>query len=144
VTATGGNNSDPGVDIRSRLVGLDFRFTHRPPETGTRREITLRAEGYRLHQTLAGTPTDRYGTFVDLQARMSRRWVLGARYDWVEAPNGPSDTEWRVTPTVTWWQSEFVFLRLQGEHRDVESTGTSNQLSLQVVWAMGPHKHETY
>jgi hypothetical protein len=141
-TGTGGNNDDVG--LRSRLAGLDFRLTYRPPEAGTRREITFRAEGYRLHATEPGITTDRYGTFVDLNAKLSRRWVLGTRYDWVESPRGPADTEWRLTPNITWWQSEFVFLRLEGEHRDTELSGASNLLSLQAVFAMGPHKHETY
>ena len=141
-TATGGNNAD--ADLRSRLLGLDFRFTYRPPEAGTRRDITFRAEGYRLHATELGVTTNRYGTFLDLTARLSRHWIVGARYDWVESPRGPDDTEWRVTPAITWWQSEFVYLRLQGEHRDSDLTGKTNLLTLQAVWAMGPHKHETY
>jgi hypothetical protein len=142
LTGVGGNNDDQ--DLRSRLAGLDFRLTYRPPQAGTRRDVTLRAEGYRLHATEIGTTTNRYGAFVDLNARTSRRWVLGARYDWVEAPRGPSDTEWRITPSITWWESEFVYLRLEGEHRDSDLEGAHNMLSLQAVWAMGPHKHETY
>ena len=141
-TATGGNNSD--ADLRSRLLGVDVRFTYRPPEAGTRREVTFRAEGDRLHADELGVSTNRYGTFLDLTARLSRRWIVGARYDWAEAPRGPDDTEWRITPTITWWQSEFVYLRLQGEHRSSDLTGTTNLLTLQAVWAMGPHKHETY
>jgi len=142
ITGVGGDDHD--TDLRSRLGGLDFRLTWRPPEAGTRREVTLRAEGYRLHATQAGATTNRYGTFVDLTARVSRRWVLGTRYDWVEAPRGPDDTEWRLTPSLTWWQSEFVYLRLEGQHRNSDLEGTRNLLSLQAVWAMGPHKHETY
>jgi len=142
VTGVGGSNDDEG--LRSRLAGIDFRLTYRPPEAGTRREITFRAEGYRLHATELGTTTNRYGTFLDLNARLSRRWVVGTRYDWVEAPRGAEDTEWRLTPSLTWWQSEFVYLRLQGEHHDSQLEGTRNFLTLQAVWAMGPHKHETY
>jgi hypothetical protein len=141
-TATGGNNSD--ASLRSRLVGLDFRLTYRPPEAATRRDITFRAEGYRLHASELDAITNRYGLFLDLQARTSRRWILGARYDWVEAPRGLEDTEWRITPAITWWQSEFVYLRLQGEHRHSETAGGQNLVSLQAVWSMGPHKHETY
>ena len=142
ITGTGGNNDDAG--LRSRLAGLDLRLTYRPPAAATRREITLRAEGYRLHATELGTTTNRYGTFVDLNAKLTRRWVLGTRYDWVEAARGPADTEWRLTPSVTWWQSEFVYLRLEGEHRHSDLDGAHHMLSLQAVWAMGPHKHETY
>ncbi len=142
VTGVGGNNGD--ADLRSRLAGLDFRLTYRPPEAATRREVTFRAEGYRLHATEAGQTTNRYGTFADLQVRTSRRWVFGVRYDWTEAPRGLNDREWRITPAITWWQSEFVYLRLEGEHRDSDLEGTSNLLRLQIVASMGPHKHETY
>ena len=120
-TGTGGNNDNE--DLRSRLLGLDFRLTYRPPEAGTRREITLRTEGYRLHSSELGTTTNRYGTFVDLNARLSRRWVLGTRYDWVESPRGIEDTEWRITPSITWWESEFVFLRIEGRARQQRSRG---------------------
>jgi hypothetical protein len=141
-TGTGGNNND--ADLRSRIVGLDFRMTYRPPEMGTRRDITFRAEGYRLHSELVGISDNRYGTFLDLQARTSQRWIFGARYDYVEAPMGPANTEWRLTPNITWWESEFVFLRLEGEHRHTDLEGSRNLLTFQAVWAMGPHKHETY
>jgi hypothetical protein len=142
VTGLGGNNDDVG--LRSRLAGVDFRFTYRPPEAGTRRDITFRAEGYRLHSTDIGITTNRLGGFLDLQARTSRRWVFGARYDNVQSPRGLEDTEWRITPSITWWESEFVFLRLEGEHGHRELEGNHNLLTLQAVWAMGPHKHETY
>ncbi|MEZ0332924.1 MAG: hypothetical protein ACAI18_02865, partial [Gemmatimonadales bacterium] len=141
-TATGGNNND--ADLRSRLMGLDFRLTYRPPEAATRRDVTFRAEGYRLHSTLVDETTNRYGAFLDLQARTSRRWIFGVRYDYAEAPRGVEDTEWRITPVITWWQSEFVYLRLQGEHGNSDLQGTENLLTLQAVWAIGPHKHETY
>lgn len=142
LTGLGGNNGE--ADLRSRTVGLDFRITYRPPEAATRRDITFRAEGYRLHATELGATTNRYGAFLDLSARMSRRWILGARYDHVEAPRGVEDTEWRITPNITWWQSEFVYLRLEGEHRRTDLEGSRNMLTLQAVWSMGPHKHETY
>ena len=88
--------------------------------------------------------TDRYGAFLDLQARTSRRWIVGARYDYVEAPRGAGRHRMADHAVITWWQSEFVYLRLEGEHRHSDLEGTQNLLTLQAVWAMGPHKHETY
>ena len=142
ITALGGNNADIGLS--SRVIGLDFRATYRPPETGTRKDVTFRAEGYRFHASELGATTNRYGAFLDLQARTSQRWAFGTRYDHVESPHGLADTEWRITPNITWTESEFVYLRLEGEHRHSDLEGTHNMLSLQAVWAMGPHKHETY
>lgn len=142
VTAMGGNSADSA--LRSRVVGADFRFTWRPPSAATRRELTLRAEGYRFHADLAGTRTTRYGGFADLNFRASRRWILGVRGDWLEAPRGAYATAWQVAPTLTWWQSEFVYLRLEGQEAGGSDTSTDARLRFQVVFAMGPHKHETY
>jgi hypothetical protein len=142
LTGTGGNNAD--ANLESRLAGADFRLTWRPPEAGTRKEFTLRAEGYLLHSNEAGFSTNRYGGFADLNYRASRRWILGVRGDWVEAPRGAYDTEWAVVPTLTWWQSEFVYLRLEARHQDGSAVNSTNQLRAQAVFAMGPHKHESY
>lgn len=141
VTGVGGNNRD--LDLQSRLVGADFRITYRPPDAGVRREVTFRAEGYRLHATEAGVITNRYGAFAGLQFRVDRRLVLGNRFDWVEAARGPNVRDWQIVPALTWWQSEFVYLRLEGRHGRMDGEKRS-QLLAQIVWAMGPHKHETY
>lgn len=131
-------------NLTSNLLGVDFRFTIRPPEAGTRKDLTFRTEGYRLQRLSDAPTTTRYGMYSDLTWRLSQRWVVGGRYDYVEAPFGPEDNLWRVTGVVTWWQSEFVYLRLQAFRNDLESIGPLDNLTLQVVWALGPHKHETY
>lgn len=142
VTGIGGNNADSALS--SRLAGVDFRITWRPPQTGTRQELTFRAEGYRLHADQSGVKTARYGGFAGLTYRASRRWVLGLRGDWLESPRGAYSTEWQLSPTITFWQSEFVYLRLEGQHHHDSVAGNRNLLLLQAVFAMGPHKHETY
>jgi hypothetical protein len=140
-TALGGNNGD---SLGGNVLGADLRLTWRPPNAGTRQNLTFRAEGYRFRGDDVGTTTTRYGMFADLNWQLSRRWILGTRYDYVEAPRGPLSKEWQVSPTVMWWESEFVYLRLEGQHHHDELAGDQNRLLLQVVFAMGPHKHETY
>lgn len=140
-TALGGNNAD---SLRGRLLGLDLRLTWRPPSAGTRNEVTFRAEGYRLREHEPGSATTRYGAFADLTARVTQRWILGARYDYVERARGAYVKEWQLSPTLTWWESEFVYIRLEGQHHHDELLGNTDRLLLQAVFAMGPHKHETY
>ena len=82
--ATGGNNDD--ADLRSRLAGLDFRLTYRPPEAGTRREITL--PGRRVpaprhgaghhHQSLRHLPGSQREAHAALGARDPLRLGRGA------------------------------------------------------------------
>ena len=141
-TGIAAQNSDSG--LTSNLLGADFRLTVRPPSEGTRKELTFRTEGYRIQRIGEAPTTTRYGMYSDLFWRLSQRWVVGGRYDYVESPFGPDDPTWRATGVVTWWQSEFVYLRLQAFRNHQDSIGSIDNLTLQVVWALGPHKHETY
>ena len=132
--------------IQSRLGALAVRVTWRPPAEAQRREVTLRGEVYALQRTVDGDPVLRHGAYAAAQVRLGRRWIGGVRGDWVETTDLVSvrPSEWAVTPTLTFWQSEFVFLRAQWtHHRDVLDS-TTDRFALQVVWAMGPHKHELF
>lgn len=140
-TALGGNHGDT---LRGRVIGADLRLTWRPPSAGTRQNLTFRAEGYRFRGHEPGAVTTRYGMFAGLTLQTSRRWIFGTRFDYVESPRGARSEEWQLSPTITWWQSEFVYLRLEGQHHHLDGGGNDNRLLLQAVFAMGPHKHETY
>jgi hypothetical protein len=132
--------------IQSRLGALAVRVTWRPPGEAQRREVTLRGEVYALQRTVDGAPVLRHGAYAAAQVRLGRRWIGGVRGDWVETTDLASvrPSEWAVTPTLTFWQSEFVFLRLQWtRHRDLLGE-TSDRVGFQAVWAMGPHKHELF
>ncbi len=65
------------------------------------------------------------------------------RYDYVESPEFGVITR-QVIPSLTMWQSEWVFLRAQYQWQRVANATATHQIALQAVWAIGPHKHETY
>ena len=131
--------------IETALQAIAARFTWRPPNEALRREVTVRGEVFQLHRLVDGIGPTRLGWYVDAQTKLGLRWTAAVRYDRVESPDpAVTATEWAVTPSLTFWQSEFVFLRLQWtHHRDLLDT-TTDRVGLQVVWAMGPHKHELF
>ena len=51
---------------------------------------------------------------------------------------------WGVSPYLTLWESEFVRLRGQYSYRDDNTYGIDQRFELQLTFAAGPHKHETY
>jgi len=133
------------VRIETALRAIAARFSWRPPNAALRREVTVRGEVFQLRRVVDGVGPTRYGWYLDAQTKLGLRWIAAVRFDRVAStdPTVPG-FEWAVTPTLTFWQSEFVFLRLQWtHHRDLLAT-TTDRFGLQVVWSMGPHRHELF
>lgn len=85
------------------------------------------------------------GLWAAAEMRLSQSWLAGARFDRTENPEDPEETAWLVSPTLTWWQSEYVRLRLEYDLLGRSFLdGNEGRLLLQVTFAMGPHRHETY
>jgi len=144
IGATGVYGTNPDTALKTTMGGIDFRFTWRPPDRALYRDWTVRAELYGLKKERAGTGDTRLGAYVGTTYRLGQRWILGARYDYVEAPEGANDITRQIVPTLTWWQSEWVFLRAEYTRRLTPTGAGRDRLLLQAVWAIGPHKHETY
>ena len=142
--ATGVYGTNPDTALKTTMGSVDLRFTWRPPDRALYREWTVRAELYGLEKQRAGTGDTRLGGFVGTTYRLGRSWILGARYDYVETPEGAMEITRQIVPTLTWWQSEWVFLKAEYTRRLTPAGPGRDQLRVQAVWAMGPHKHETY
>jgi hypothetical protein len=129
------------------LYGAEMSFTWRPPARSLYRGLNIRAGVMVLDGLIAedGSHMDgrAKGVYTMFENRLSQQWLVGGRFDWTENPHNPDQTAWLVSPTLTWWQSEFV--RIRGEYdllgRDDMRPG---RFMLQVTFAMGPHKHENY
>lgn len=143
IGATALYGTNPDTALRTVLGGADFRLTWRPPARSRYREWTLRGEVYAVNKERDGVGDARYGFYVGTQYKLGSRWWTGARYDYVEAPDGPLGVVRQIVPSLTFWQSEWV--RLHGEYRWRREAGTTtSHFALQAVWSIGPHKHETY
>lgn len=145
-TAIYGEN--PREDLETTVFGADFRVTWQPPDRALRRSFTLRGEGYAVKRKVAGVGDTRLGGFIGAQYQLSRRLFAGVRYDVVEPLVGSDRPEWMIVPRLQWWQSEWVYLKAEWQHRSTPDRAgvrdTSDRFVVQVVWAVGPHKHETY
>jgi len=143
VGATALYGTDPDSSLRTKVGGLEFRLTWRPPQRALYREWTLRGELYALRQDRAGSGATRRGGYLSTTYKLGQRWIAGLRYDYVEQPDGSGIVR-QLIPSLTLWESEWVYLRAQYTYARSGSAATSNQIALQAVWAVGPHKHETY
>jgi len=143
IGATGLYGTDPDSSLRTKVGGLDFRLTWRPPAQALYREWTLRAELYALRKEYAGAGATHVGWYAGTTYKLGQRWIAGARYDYVEDPLSALITR-QITPSLTLWESEWVELRAQYAWVKPAGRAASQQLAFQAVWAIGPHKHETY
>ncbi|MGE0553721.1 MAG: hypothetical protein AB7R55_09860 [Gemmatimonadales bacterium] len=147
VGATGLYGKNPDADLSSTVFGGEFRLTWRPPARANYRSFTLRGEGYRVKQTVEDVGEPRYGGFLGARFQVNQRLHLGTRFDWVEPLSGGGDHIWAIVPSLTWWQSEWVYLHAEWEHQsnpDLLGRLANNRFSIRAVWSVGPHKHESY
>jgi len=135
--------TSPDSALRTRVGGLDFRLTWRPPSQALYREWTVRGELLAFRKQIAGVGPTRLGGYVSSTYKLGQRWIAGFAYNYVESPEF-GDVTRQVIPSLTLWESEWVFLRAQYQWEKVAGIAATNQFAFQAVWAIGPHKHETY
>ncbi len=146
VGATGmyGQNTDESLE--TRLLEVDFAFRWAPPERALYQDFQLKGEWYWVEQEVdlasAGTTLGR-GGWAQASYRFGRRWIAGFRGDYLVGGDGDPDV-YQLVPSLSWWQSEWVRIRLQYNYLKPDDGGGNHTVLLQVVWAVGPHRHESY
>ena len=146
VSALFGDHEAPSGRYENRLFGAEMAFTWAPPERSLYRGVVVRG-GIMISDpgAVGGLPEpDAVLGFWSLaEVKLSRSWIAGGRYEWVENPTDPTESAWLASPALTYWQSEYV--RLRAEYDVLRNPGrTTGQFTLRVTFAMGPHRHETY
>jgi hypothetical protein len=149
LTWVNGSFEDETTLIDRNLLGAEMALTWRPPARARYRGVTWRGGVMVLDglapESSAVTADRAVGVWGAIETRIAESWLVGARADRTESPVDPDETAWLVSPTLTWWQSEYVRLRLEYDllGRSASAT-TEGRVLLQVSFAMGPHKHESY
>lgn len=141
---TGLYGADDDADaLRTRLAAADLTFNWRPPARAQYRGFTLRSEILWMDRRSGGEDVSAWGGYAAAYYRLGRRWLAGLRYDLLR-PSGPGAAdEWQLAPTLTRWWTEFLRLRAQWNYLRIGGE-TDNQFLLQLVWAVGPHREESY
>ena len=133
------------------LFGADWTLQWEPLAAAKYRNILLRGELYGVRKDLgAGHSILALGLYQQLEARLSQQLIVGARFDWTQpfAENNGGQYRAAIEPYLTWWQSEWVRLRLHYAFGYSDLLGAAPQrdhrLIAQLTFAIGPHKHERY
>lgn len=148
-----GTNDDLGFTFSRNhtwtyLTGADLTLVWEPVNRAHYRGITWRSELFYLYREQNADPTIKaLGGYSYLEYKLSSRFIIGARVDVAQPPrlNNNDMFLWQTVPYITFWQSEFAYLRLQWNHREGKNIDEKdNRIYFQIDWAIGPHKHEKY
>jgi hypothetical protein len=137
-------HNDPDETCETVIGGADLRLKWSPPERAKYRGIEWWTEAIYSHRQEMEGHVDSWGMFSLVQCRLGARWVCSLRLDYSQQPADNSLEEYGGAVSVEFWQSEFVFMRLQYSHIDRNFDEDDRRFYVQTVWAMGPHKHEAY
>ncbi len=138
-----GENNDAAEPFDASLLALEVSFRYRPPGRALYRDFNLKGEWYFARRDLGPSALNGDGGYLQANYRFNRRWVAGLRADHLDH-YGAGGELYQLVPSLTWWQSEWVYFRLQYNYVKPRDGQRSHTVLLQTVWAMGPHKHEAY
>jgi hypothetical protein len=137
--------ADHEGNLDHNFLALDLAYDWYPAGREHYRGFTLRGMVLRSWLDLEGGESlDTWGSYLYGQYRMTSRWIAGLRWDRVEDQHEAGHETWGLTPYLTLWQSEFVRLRGQATYEKDNRYGTDRRFALQITFAAGPHKHESY
>ena len=154
--AFGPNNSGSGA--RTGIYGADLYWKWKPatsmqgfPFVSLQSEALVRRydadQRVSIEDSLVTLPAERlkdWGAYSQLLWGVRPRWILGARGEFADGAGAAFTTalrsrRYRVSPSVTWYPSEFSKVRLQYNYDDRPGIGTDHSLWLQTEFILGAH-----
>jgi hypothetical protein len=142
-------------NFRQTLEGVDLTFRWRPPGRKLYKSFIWQTE-FLASQREAGSfdgtgstidvkDINSYGFYTFGEYQITRRLSAGLRFDYSQFPTNDRDSEWSISPYLTFWQSEFTRLRLEYTHSERNSITIpveegDNSLTLQATFTLGAHR----
>jgi len=155
--------------LTTAVYGIDLTLLWEPTRNMRYRNFQWRSEAYFMDKDILapdGSGRDNiqpWGFYSLVQTKVSRTLEVGARFDYF-APEvrdyASLNEDLSLAPRVvtaenayrqgigawlTWWQSPFVKFRTGYSYENGAGTGPDvHSVTLQMVFAAGPHKHDRY
>jgi hypothetical protein len=152
-----GKNNVRGYDDTGKLVleenrttvlgGVDLTLFWEPVNKALYNSFLWRSEIYYVDKKLANGNIKALGGYSYIEYKFHEQWQIGTRFDYTQPfeENNSSKYSYQIVPYATWWQSHWVKFRLQYSFLNGNTVPEAlNTIRLQIVWAIGPHKHDRY
>ncbi len=132
----------------SAIAGFDLTLSWEPRKTAKYDGVIWRTEGLYVRKELPGDAIEEYwGAYSYLETKLRINLYGGVRGDFVRLPDDPIQSgrnAFEAVPYLTWWQSEFVRVRLEYDALAYRDAPIEHRGLVQLSFAAGPHKHERY
>ena len=145
------------ANFDANVFGLDATLKLPDPDAPDLRSFLLQGELYAaqndIYDSVSGTGSrnDSIGAYAFAQWQFNKNWYAGVRGDYTQFPNsdiyGSNDSEWAVSPYVTWYPAEFLRLRLEYQHNEIDAglaSESNDKLMLQFTFVIGAHPPHPY
>jgi len=152
--------NDTGHGARTEIYGADLYYKWKPANAGGgfpfvkwQTEALLRRFDAKRGENDAFPVSEKFddwGVYSQLVWGFSKGWTAGLRGDYLHMENSAytfdldRQSRWRVSPSLTWYLSEFSKLRLQYNHDFLLSnhfldSGDADSVFLQFEFNLGAH-----
>jgi hypothetical protein len=131
--------NDVGPDFTTRLVGIDATVRYRPLRRAIYRRLQGRTELFWSRRGEEAGSVNAFGMYASGEYQFSRRWFVGARYDWSERAYDSALVDKGPSLLLTFWPSEFSQVRGQYRRIRYAENVTSNELLFQFLFSIGAH-----
>jgi hypothetical protein len=142
-------------NFRQTMEGIDITFRWEPPGQKLYKSFIWQTEFFASQRETGSF--DEEGFTVDVkdmnslgfytfgEYQLTQRLSAGMRFDYSQFPTNDKDSEWSISPYLTFWQSEFSRLRLEYTHSERNSVTMpveegDNSLTLQATFTLGAHR----
>ncbi|RKY90493.1 MAG: hypothetical protein DRQ13_12560 [Ignavibacteriae bacterium] len=152
-----GQNNQRGYDEEGNMIledtrltalgGLDLTVFWEPLNQARYHSFIWRTELYYANKELLDDRIKAFGGYSYVEYKFDLQWQVGTRFDYTQPfeIDNSQKYSYQIVPYITWWQSNWVRLRLQYNYLNgTEILTAQNTIRLQIVFAAGPHKHDRY
>ena len=131
---------------------VDLTLGYDPPGGADRFRLFWRTQALGVDRADDGAPGGhlrQLGGYTYVNAHLDARFEAGARADLLSGTAGTfgdalDRKQVEIAPYLTFWQSEFVRLRLEYRHDQGDLAPKADLVVLQLDGAVGPHSHDKY
>ncbi len=132
-------HNDLGSAFITDLYGLDATLRWKPLRRAIYHYFLGRGEFVWSQRQQMPSTQHAFGFYTSADYRVSRRWIIGGRYDRSDRARNAALTDSGFSPVITYWPSEFSQVRAQYRFTSYADGRHGNDLLFQLIFVMGAH-----